>query len=183
MSTLILDRSDLEIRADGAALALYDNEGRQGTVPLKLLERVIMQGSIRLETGVLTRLAEAGAATLLLSKRQSRRVAIVLGPAHNDAAIRLAQSRRVFDADWCHTWGQRQIAAKTRNQIRLLKEGLEARPDQRKPLTDAIGRLRQAGESLQEPGIDSARLRGIEGAAARSYFPGIGRTLSPVARL
>ena len=34
MATLILDRSDLEIRMDGDALALYEPAGRRGTVPL-----------------------------------------------------------------------------------------------------------------------------------------------------
>lgn len=74
MTTLVLDRSNLEVRADGAALALYEGEERSGTVPLKLLERVVIQGNIRLDTGVLTKLAEAGIATLLLSKRQTRRL-------------------------------------------------------------------------------------------------------------
>src|SRR3972149_4440105 len=90
MATLVLDRSDLELRADGSALALYESGGRSGTIPLALLDRVVLQGAaIRLETGVLTRLAEAGVTTLLLSARHSRRLALVLGPAHNDAAVRL----------------------------------------------------------------------------------------------
>lgn len=148
MATLILDRTDLEIRLDGEALALYEPAGRRGTLPLKLLDRVIMQGGIKLDAGVLTKLAEAGIATLLLSKRHSKRVAIVLGLAHNDAGIRLAQSRRVFDPDWCAAWARRQVTAKTRAQIRLLKEALETRPDCRKPLTDALASLRAAQASL-----------------------------------
>ncbi|MDO9225186.1 MAG: CRISPR-associated endonuclease Cas1 [Pseudomonadota bacterium] len=148
MSTLILDRSDLEIRLDGGALALYEPAGRRGTVPLKLLDRVVMQGGIKLDAGVLTKLAEAGVATLLLSKRHSKRVAIVLGLAHNDAGIRLAQSRRVFDPDWCAAWAARQVRAKTRAQIRLLQDALASRPDCRKPLTDALGSLQLAQSGL-----------------------------------
>ncbi|OGT88823.1 MAG: CRISPR-associated endonuclease Cas1 [Gammaproteobacteria bacterium RIFOXYD12_FULL_61_37] len=179
MTTLVLDRSNLEVRADGAALALYEGEERSGTVPLKLLERVVIQGNVRLDTGVLTKLAEAGIAILLLSKRQTRRVAIILGTAHNDAAIRLAQGRRVFDTAWCDAWARRQVIAKTRAQIRLLMDGLAARPDQRKPLTDAIARLHQALEGLAQEGIGSASIRGIEGAAARSYFQGLAALFPP----
>ena len=173
MATLILDRSDLEVRLDGAALALYEPAGRHGTVPLKLLDRVIMQGSIKLDAGVLTKLAEAGVATLMLSKRHSKRVAIVLGLAHNDAGIRLAQSLRVFDPDWCAAWANRQVRAKTRAQIRLLQGALEIRPDCRKPLTDALASLRGASDALAATRIEIASLRGLEGAAARAYFQGL----------
>lgn len=181
MATLILDRSDLEIRLDGEALALYEPAGRRGTVPMKLLDRVVMQGGIKLDTGVLGKLAEAGVATLLLSKRHSKRIAIVLGLAHNDASIRLAQSRRVFDADWCAMWAARQVRAKTRAQTRLLRDALEQRPDQRKPLTDALASLRRAQDSLTPPQDrpDTARLRGIEGAAARAYFEGLAALFPP----
>jgi CRISPR-associated protein Cas1 len=148
MSSLILDRTDLEIRLDGNALALYEPAGRRGTVPIKLLDRIIIQGGVKLDAGVLTRLAESGVATLMLSKRHSKRIAIVLGLAHNDAGIRLAQSRRVFDPDWCIAWAARQVKAKTRAQIRLLQTALASRPDARKPLTDALASLRTALTSL-----------------------------------
>ncbi len=187
MSTLILDRSDLEIRLDGDALALYEAAGRRGTVPIKLLDRVVMQGGVKLDAGVLTKLAEAGIATLLLSKRHSKRIAIVLGPAHNDAGIRLAQSRRVFDTEWCGAWAARQVRAKTRAQIRLLQEAQENRPDQRKPLTDALASLHtvQASLPLAQKGNeadfnpDIASLRGSEGAAARAYFQGLAALFPP----
>ncbi len=193
MATLILDRSDLEVRLDGAALALYEPAGRHGTVPLKLLDRVIMQGNIKLDAGVLTKLAEAGVATLMLSKRHSKRVAIVLGLAHNDAGIRLAQSLRVFDANWCAAWASRQVRAKTRAQIRLLQGALEIRPDCRKPLTDALASLRGTIASLAATPqtnpprplakggsqIEIASLRGLEGAAARAYFQGLTALFPP----
>ncbi len=179
MSTLILDRSDLEIRLDGEALALYEPAGRRGTVPIKLLQRVVMQGGIKLDAGVLTRLAEAGVATLLLSKRHSKRVAIILGLAHNDAGIRLAQSRRVFDADWCAHWAKRQIAAKTRGQMRLLRLALASRPDCRKPLLDSLTQLNTAYAGLLPQQPDPSRLRGIEGAAARAYFQGLTSLFPP----
>jgi len=179
MSTLILDRSDLEIRLDGNALALYEPAGRRGSVPMKLLDRVILQGGVKLDAGVLTKLAEAGIATLLLSKRHSKRVAIVLGLAHNDAGIRLAQSRRVFDAAWCDAWATRQILAKTRAQTRLLQEALNARPDNRKPLTDALASLRLAQDNLAGARLDIASVRGIEGAAARAHFQGLSALFPP----
>jgi hypothetical protein len=56
-----VDRSQIELRSDGKALAVYEAGERRGTVPLKLIERVVLRGTIALDTGVLTRLAESGA--------------------------------------------------------------------------------------------------------------------------
>lgn len=175
MATLVLDNRALTLRIDGEALAFYEGGDRRGSLPLKLLERVILQGDLGLSAGVLTRLAENGAAVLLLSKRHSRRLALVLGPAHNDAAIRLAQAQLVTDADWCARWSRRQVLAKTRGQIRLLRQALEERPDCRKPLTDALASLDAAQTNLAtaHAAPSPERTRGIEGAAARAYFEGL----------
>ncbi|HRP95587.1 MAG TPA: CRISPR-associated endonuclease Cas1 [Rhodocyclaceae bacterium] len=181
MATLLLDRSELEVRVIGDALALYENGLRSGTVPLRLVERVVIQGArTRLDTGVLLKLAEAGAATLLLSPRAGRRVAIVLGPAHNDAAVRLAQSRRVMDETFCTGWARQLVAAKIRRQQRLLAAAESRRPDQRKALFDARETLARIAVQTGEHGsLDAATLRGLEGSAARAYFEGLTALFPP----
>ncbi len=180
MATLVLDRSDLELRLDGDALALYEPDGRRGSVPLKLLERVILQGRVRFDSGVLARLAHEGVSTLMLSRRHSERVAIVLGRAHNDAAIRLAQCQLVLDPSWCDRWARRLVVGKTRMQARLLQRALAGRPDCRKPLTDAIAALDEALRALATAdSLPAASVRGIEGAAARAYFRGLASVFPP----
>jgi CRISPR-associated protein Cas1 len=174
MATLIVDRSNLEIRADGAALAVYEDGERRGTVPLKLLERVVLQGTIRLDSGVLARLAEAGVPTLVLGGRTSRRVAMVLGPWHRDASVRLAQFQCALDPAWCDAWSRRLVLAKLRAQLRLLRRSLDERPDARKPLFDAIGSLEaMRGSLMEQDGVSAASVRGIEGASAAAYFRGL----------
>jgi len=175
MATLLLDRAQLEIRTDGDTLALYEAGRRRGTVPIKLLDRVVIQGArTKLDTSVLTRLAEAGVATLLMSSRMSRRVAIVLGPMHNDAAVRLAQAKRVMDPDYCADTARELVIAKLGRQRRLLKSALALRADARKALFDADASLAGIGESLAtRDRLDSASLRGLEGSAARAYFQGL----------
>lgn len=179
MATLLLDRADLEIKSEGDSLALYENGTRRGTVPLKLIERLVIQGSkTRLDSGVLIKLAEAGAATLLLSPRASRRVAIVLGPQHNDASVRLAQARRVMDEAFCLSWARDVVRAKLERQRRLLKAALAERPDARKPLFDALSSLDRIAEQIA--GVEtSASLRGLEGSAARAHFQGLAAILPP----
>jgi CRISPR-associated protein Cas1 len=180
MATLVLDRSDIELRADGAALAVYQGGQRHGSIPLKLIERVVLQGTIRLDTGVLGRLADAGVATILLGARSSRRVAMLIGPPHRDAAIRLAQFERASDAAWCAAWSRRLVLGKAQAQLRLLRRARDQRPDLRKPLFDAIASIETIARSLADDGgIDADRIRGFEGACAAAYFPGYCTLFAP----
>ena len=189
MSLLLLDRAQLEIKSEGETLALYEAGQRRGTVPVKLIDRCIVHGAqTRLDTGVLIKLAEAGVTTVLMSPRQTRRIAIVLGPQHNDAAVRLAQSARVMDDAWCRQWALGTVRAKLARQQRALRTLLAQRPDARKPLFDALQALESSLRELPaQPGAggsvealpDLASLRGREGAAARAYFAGLAGVMPP----
>lgn len=183
MAMLLLDRAGLELSCDGDALALHEGGARRGSVPLKLIERCVIQGaSTRLDSGVLLKLAEAGVATVLLSPRMQRRVAIVLGPAHNDAALRLAQTQRVLDEAHCLRWSRELVRGKLQHQRRMIRRWKAARPDARKPLTDAEQGVETALCALADPetALTLAQLRGIEGAAARAHFGGLAAVLPPV---
>jgi CRISPR-associated protein Cas1 len=174
MATLVLDRPNLELRADGAAIALYENGDRRGTVPLNLLERLVIQGNVRLDTSVLGRIADEGVATVLLSRRHGRRVAFLLGGLHSDASVRVAQCQLSFDRSWCDAWSRRVVRCKILGQTRFLRHALAARPDCRKPLVDALESLRAALSSVSgNDDIHAARVRGFEGAAAAAYFRGV----------
>ncbi len=180
MALLLLDRAQLEVKSEGETLALYEAGVRRGTVPLKLIDRCVIHGlQTALDSGVLIKLAEAGATTVLMSPRGVRRVALVLGPQHNDAAVRLAQSQHVLDDLACRRWAAALVRAKLTRQRRTLQQLQGARPDARKPLFDALqtlaGILQNLGQG--EPGLDS--LRGFEGAAARAYFAGLAGVFAP----
>jgi CRISPR-associated protein Cas1 len=177
MSTLLLDRAQLEVRCEGDALALYEAGQRRGTVPVHLLERCIIHGAgTRLDSGVLLRLAEAGVATVLFSPRLGRRVATVLGPAHDDAAVRLAQARRVLDAAWSLDWARQIVRAKLARQRRVIAHWAAARPDARKPLFDANATVAAALARLGSA-ADADTLRGLEGSAARAHFAALAAVL------
>ncbi len=190
MALLLLDRSQLDVRVEGETLALYEAGQRRGTVPIKLIDRCVIHGAqTRLDTGVLMKLAEAGATTVLMSPRSPRRVAIVLGAQHNDAAVRLAQAARVMDDAWCCQWALALVRAKLTRQRRTLQHLQAERPDARKPLFDALQTLDAilknlspaspsvAANLMATPTLDS--LRGFEGAAARAYFAGLTGVFAP----
>ncbi len=181
MALLLLDRANLQVRTEGDALALYEAGTRRGTVPIKLIDRCVVHGTqTQLDSGMLLKLAEAGAAVIFMSPRQHRRVAMVLGPRHNDAAVRLAQARLVLDEAHCQQWSRQLVRAKLQRQCRSLEHWLAERPDGRKPLSDALQSIRSALQMLapEEP-VGVERLRGLEGAAARAYFGGFAAVLPP----
>lgn len=186
MSLLLLDRAQLEVKSEGETLALYEAGARRGTVPIKFIERCVIHGAqTRLDTGVLMKLAEAGATTLLMSPRQTRRVALVLGSQHNDAAVRLAQAQRVMDDAACRQWALALVRSKLKRQRRTLLTLQTARPDARKPLFDALQTLDAIRAQLPPNTAPVASLPplpsllGLEGAAARAYFSGLAGVFAP----
>lgn len=181
MGMLLLDRAGLEVRYADGALAMYEDGQRRSTVPLKLIDRLVIQGArTRIDNAALIHLAEAGVPTLLLSSRRSRQVAIVLGPAHNDAAVRLAQARLAFDNTFCDQWARHIVLAKLQRQHKLIRRAETTRPEHRKALYDAQAGIASAIRSItDEPDCTCTRLRGLEGSAARAYFGGFTTLFAP----
>src|SRR5438309_280870 len=94
-------------------IAAYDiaSPKRLRTVPMALLQRVVIRGEVMLNSSVLGALAESGCAVIVLSGRHGRRLAIVQGRAHNDALLRVAQYSRLQDPLWRLDWAKRFVAA------------------------------------------------------------------------
>lgn len=169
MTTLYLDRKGIELRPDGEALALYERGTRVRTVPLALLDRVVIRAETTLTSGVLGALADSGAAVVILSGRHGQRLATVLGRPHNDARIRLAQYARAQDSGYRLGWARLIVEAKIRRQAQVLRQAQAQRPDLRRPVTGALTTL---GTLLERIGTatSSAALLGIEGSAQARYF-------------
>lgn len=168
MSTLILDRKHLELRTDSGAIALYENGARQTTIPIALLDRVIVRAETRLSTGVITALCEAGVALVVLSPRRDR-LALLLGGPHADARIRLAHYRAALDPATQVAAARLIVRAKLAAQGRFIDHALSERPDCRKPLHEAARAL-DAAESALAAATSVPSLIGIEGASSAAYF-------------
>lgn len=175
MSTLILDQSNLELSNESAALVIHQDGIRKTTIPIKLIDRCVIQGaSIKIETGLLQKLAEAGASVMLLSPRYSKRVALILGPKHNDARIRLAQTKQAMNPAWCDTWSLEIVTKKTKRQLKAANQLMENRHDikhallkTQKSLQEHLVKLEQLNNSES---VSLSTLRGVEGSATRIWF-------------
>jgi CRISPR-associated protein Cas1 len=181
MSSLYLDRKNLGIKLEGQALALYEDGARKGSVPLNLLERLVLRGNVQLESRVLGALSERNIGLLVLSGRHTEATAMLAGRPHNDSIRRMGQYRTSLSDDLRMPLGRWLVLVKVRAQQRLLKQALSARPDLRQPLTAAMRTLNGILEQLREdrPIITLAALRGYEGAAAAAYFGGFTALFAP----
>lgn len=178
MGTLYLDRKALSLRLETGRLVIEEPGERPRGVPLKLLERVVIQGRATLDSGLLVALGEHGVSVLCLSARHSRRAGFLLGPGHADARRRLAQYRLSEHADLRLEWSRALVAGKLRAQRQLLNDALAWRPDCRKPLYDAIQQLERLLAQLPSA-LDLNAVRGVEGAAAAGYFAGLTQLFAP----
>jgi CRISPR-associated protein Cas1 len=174
MSSLYLDRKNLSVKLDGQALALYEDNVKKGTVPLHLLERVVLRGNVQLESRVLGALTERHIGLLVLSGRNTEATAMLAAHSHNDARRRLGQYQTSLDEGLRTALARWLVLIKIRAQQRLLRDALAARADLRYPLTGALhtldGIIGQLRDDTVEVSLSS--LRGFEGAAAAAYFGG-----------
>jgi len=168
MTTLYIDRKNLRLDTDAEALLLYDGAVRVGTVPLGPLQRVILRGSIQLDTSLLGKLGNRGIGLIFLSGRKAE-PSLFLPRAHNDATRRIAQYQAATDPEACLRIARHIVLGKLSAQIALLRERLATRPDIRYILTRAIkGLSGMHAQVADKPRV--AELRGLEGAAANFYF-------------
>lgn len=174
MSSLYLDRKNLTVKLDGQALALYEADQKKGTVPLHLLERVIIKGTIQLDSRVLGALSQRNIGLLVLSGRGVDATAMLMGRPHGDASRRLGQYRLSLCEASREPLARWLVLAKVREQQKLLRQALAVRPDQRKPLTGALNTMQDIGATLRDDrqGVSLSALRGYEGSAAAAYFGG-----------
>ena len=171
MSTLFVDRRDIALEHDSGALIIRDGGERIATVPLAPITRVVLRGNAQLTASLLATLGERGIGVLVLSGRMGK-PSLFFGRPHNDARLRVAQTRRSLQDDFCLAYAQHLVQRKIERQCQSLQTLRQHYPAQRLPLSQALRQLQE-----QQPSIGHAQrldsLRGLEGAAAVSYFAGL----------
>ncbi len=183
MTTLYIDRKDLEIKMSRGVLEFHEPGGRRGSVPIAPLERMIVRGRASIATSALGALADAGVGVLILSGRNSRSLATFVGKPHNDVVRRLGQYDAYRDEAARRAWSAALVAAKTRAQLNALRKVLAERQDKRRPIHNATMQLQRVldrVETSQPPSLPT--LLGLEGAAAAGYFRALREAFPPAFR-
>lgn len=168
MGSFYLDRRGCELKLEGNTLVARQGEQRQ-TVPLALLERLIIAANVRLDTSLLSRLAEAGVTVVLLDPHRSARKAQLTGAGHNHAELRLHQYRASLNGGWSLDQARRLVTAKIKRHRRWLLKITEERPDQKGTCRSAAGKLQRLIETLTAA-ENLSQLRGSEGSGGKIFF-------------
>lgn len=179
MPTLYLDRKNLRLRYASGVLGVYRDEQLERDFPLRMLDRIVLRASVRLDSGLLAILADAGVAVVLFGGRNGRCVTSLHGSGSRDAQRRLGQYALYQTPQRRLAWSVRLLRLKLAAQQRLLRRALQARPDARRPLRRAIDGIQSQRLSLHNDDLTLDQLRGLEGAAAAQYFSGFSALLPP----
>ena len=171
MSTLFVDRRDIHLEHDDGALVIRDRGVRIATIPLAPITRVFLRGSVTLQASVLGHLGERGIGVVILSGRKAQPT-LFFGRPHNDARLRVQQTRCSLDDSFCLAYARQLVHSKIERQHQWLDPLRKRYPQARYALTQAIHQLQE-----QQTHLPRARnlesLRGHEGAAASTYFAGL----------
>lgn len=178
MTTLLLDRRNLELSLDSKRVVIHEPDARPRTVPLAMLERVVIHGRVKLDTALLGALGEQGVDVLMLGARHGRRRGYLVGPGHNDVRRRLGQYRLWSDQAMRLIWSRQLIGAKVLAQHGLLAKAKNKRPDQRRVLSAAVRTLDDIVQAIGNA-LNLDTLLGLEGAAAAAYFRGFAALFAP----
>ena len=172
MGTLYIDRRGTELEFERGALVVREPEAGPRTVPLNLVDRLVVVGNARISGSLLTRLAENGTGIAFLPGRGQRRSAFLFGMGHGDAVRRIGQYQLATDASGRRVWSARLVRLRLTGQLRLLRWARRMRPDQRAVLTAAEHRIVQVRHALHTPDISREQIRGYEGSATAAFFRG-----------
>ncbi len=170
MQTLYLDRRDSELDiSDGRLQVRIEGAKRPFSIPLNVLEFLVISASVKFTSTLLSRLSQAGITAVFLNPRKQEATCIAHGLLHNAADRRLMQYQLISDESKKVYYSVTLVKQKLRGQKAMLLKALRWRSDLRHPLYKGIEHLSSLITQLER--VDNIdMLRGIEGAGASMYF-------------
>lgn len=152
---------------------IREPDTRPKTIPLNLVDRLVINGSASIDSAVLTQLAGLGASILLLPGRGAQRGTHLHGSGHGDALRRLGQYRLSLDTQWRLHWARRLVAMRLAGAQRLLRAAQTFRPDCRLDLERGIRALHRLRSRVSSANRLEG-LRGLEGGATAAFYRAYG---------
>lgn len=166
-----------------SGLAVYEDDRLLGVVHARLVDRIDIFPGADAETEALRRAAQMRIPVFLVAASGKVEAALTPAPAMR-AGLHLAQARHALDGKLALELARRFVYGRIYNARRLLQR-LRNRLDKtehaalRARLEPVIDKLRaHAINAARKPGIDTLdKLRGVEAAAARLYWPALAALL------
>lgn len=180
MTTVHIDHRGADIDVDGDRLVVRVEGERKGTLPLNLIERLVVSGVARLTTRLVAKLAERGIG-LVLDRVGRGLGATAVVAARADRTLRLAQYDALADMPARLGLARPLVREKIEGGVRLLAALETSGTGERRALADAVRRMTESMSLAADPAAtpDVHVLRGREGAAARAFFPAFATAFAP----
>ncbi|WP_347275359.1 CRISPR-associated endonuclease Cas1 [Candidatus Kuenenia sp.] len=172
MGTLYIDRKGYHIKLDGESIAFYLEGKREGVVPIRPLNRVIIAGNNTIETSVLNKLADNGSSVIFLSGRGLQYRGFLTGRIHNNGLLRVKQYKKSLDKDFSLMISKELVMGKTEKQLTFLGDAaviMEAE-GRKAAFCNAFGIIENIADAIAARCDSQESLRGFEGAASNAYF-------------
>ncbi len=177
MKVVYLTTPGTMVKRKGDRLQVWQGSTRLDDLRLFELERLVIFGSVQLTTQALALLFDKGTDVSFLTPTGRLRGSLVSGVSRN-VFLRLAQFDRWKDDDFRLAFSRQVATAKVYAQERLLARFMRNHPQRIDP--EAKGRLAAHREGLVTAAtVDE--VRGLEGAAAATYFKQLARMMTRVA--
>ena len=179
MQTLFIDRKYAELELDrGRLVVRIESTRTHFSVPLHLLEMLVISASIQFSSTLLTGLTQEGVTVVFLNPRKIEASTMTHGLMHNDAERRLLQYQAIVQPALRLTYAQEIVREKIRGHRALLKHLQGKRPDCRYKLFAGCGQL--GGLIKRCVLMDNiSSLRGLEGAAGAIFFEAYQSVFAP----
>lgn len=179
LNTLYVTLPDSHLRLDNDTLRLQVGDETRLRVPLHHLGAVVCFGPVSVSVPLMHRLADEGAALVLLDAN-GRFKARLEGATSGNVLLRRANHATSQDDGFALRLGRRIVAGKLRNQRQVLLRGARDAKDEtdRRSLTRAAQNLAASQRALPAAATLDA-VRGVEGEAARGYFAALNHLVRP----
>lgn len=175
MSSLFVDRKNVDVRIDAGALTFYENGERIGTVPAAPLDRVIFKGSATITTNVLGELGQHGIGVIILTGYKNEPTIFFPSP-HNDVRRRVAQCVLSQDAEYRRLFSVNIVKEKVSGQAKLIDELAESHPQAGIEFERCRQWLHKDFDHIDAQ-TSLSELMGIEGHSATAYFQALAAVL------
>ncbi len=173
MATLYLTEQGAIVRKSSDHLIVKKDEQTLLEIPCADVDHLMIFGNIQVTTPALWELAAHGIETAFFSR--GGKLLLQLTPEHpKNLALRAAQWRRHFDADFALRLARAIVAGKLDNALAVIRDYRRNHPE-----LDCAAELRLIETAREKTAAGLDRLRGLEGSATAAYFKVLGRMLLP----
>ncbi len=169
--TLYVDSKAVNLSARGETIEIVERAGVTRSLPLRLLDRVVIQPGSRISATLISKLGGHGIALVIVNPRRLEQSLRLHPLPASDVSRRLAQYELFHNENWRSAWSRRIVDAKLKGQQLTLHRAARVRQGITHEVGEACRSITVFRRKLrEEPPPRPASIVGLEGAAAAAYF-------------